>query len=209
MEYDLYARAVPLIFSRSFKRQWAVSCDQRSAKEGMRKAQLLYREIVLRSPSIGGRKNPNLLNVLIAAFAAAIYKTAGGQLSSKQMGEIFSNAIGQTPVFKLFARSMGRKNFTRQWQDKRNAIAIASQKKDYPADFVSEFVYGKTVKEYGVKYLECGICKLMERENCAGLAPQLCKFDYVTAKYMGCELTRTKTIANGDEMCDFWFYQRN
>ena len=93
MEYDLYARAVPLIFNQSFKRQLTVSFDERSAGEVMRKAQLLYREIVLRSPSIGGSKNPNLLNVFIAAFVAAIYKAAGGRLSSEQMGEAQGNRI--------------------------------------------------------------------------------------------------------------------
>ncbi len=171
----------------------------------MRKAQPLYRDIVVRSPSIGGRKNPNTVNVLIAAFVAAIYKAAEGRLSSEQMGEVFSNAIKYTRAFKLFARITGKRNFTRQWQDKRHAWAVASQGKAYPADFVSTFVYGKTINEYGITYSECGICKLLQRENCADLAPELCKFDYVTAKYMGCKLTRTKTIANGDDMCDFWF----
>ena len=209
MEYDLYARGVPLIFNRSFRRLMAVTLDRQSAREMMRKAQRLYKDIVVRSPSIGGRKNPNLLNVLIVAFAAAIYKAASGRLSPEQMGEVFSNAIEQTTAFKLFAKSMGKKNFTRKWQDKRNASAIESQKKVYPADFVSEFIYGKTVNEYGVKYIECGICKLLQRENCSVLAPQMCQFDYVMAKYMGCELIRTKTIANGDALCDFWFYKRN
>lgn len=209
MEYDLYARGIPVIFYGSFNRQLAITFGGRSARGVMQKSQLLYRDIVLRLPFTGGRKNPNLLNVLIAAFAAAIYKTASDRLSPEQMGEIFSNAIEQTVAFKLFAKSSGKKNFTREWQDKRYAIAIESQKRVYLADFVSGFIYGRTVNEYGVKYIECGICKMMQRENCAELASQMCRFDYVTAKYMGCELTRTKTIANGDGMCDFWFNKRN
>ena len=46
------------------------------------------------------------------------------------------------------------------------------------------------------------------RENCAELAPSMCKFDYVMAKHMGAELTRTKTIADGDGLCDFWFKKK-
>jgi len=205
MEYDLYARGIRLIFSRSFRRQLTASLGEHNARDVMRKTQPLYRDIVQRSPSIGGRENPTIMNVLIAAFVAAIYKTAGGKLSSERMGEAFSDALEQAAAFKLFARFMGKRNFTRRWQDKRYAWAVASQGKVYPADFVSAFVYGKTINEYGVNYSECGICKLLQRESCADLAPQLCKFDYVTAKYMGCTLTRTKTIANGDEICDFWF----
>ena len=205
LEYDLYARGIRLVFRGSFRRQLTVSLGEQNAREVMGKTQALYRNIVLRSPSIGGRENPNIMNVLVAAFVAAIYKAADGKLSSERMGEVFSNAVEQATAFKLFARFTGKRNFTRHWQDKRHAWAVASQGKVHPADFVSAFVYGKTVNEYGVNYRECGICKLLQRENCAELAPQLCKFDYVTAKYMGCTLTRTKTIANGDEMCDFWF----
>jgi hypothetical protein len=205
VDYDLLARGVRLIFGGSFRRQLAVSLGKHCARGIMRKAQPLYRDIVLRSPSIGGKDNPNAMNVLVAAFVAAIYKAADGRLSPERMGEVFSTAVEQTTAFKLFARFTGKRNFTRQWQDKRNAWAAASRQKPYPADFVSTFVYGETINEYGVTYSECGICKLIERENCADLAPQLCKFDYVTAKYMGCTLTRTKTIAGGDDMCDFWF----
>ncbi|MGD0663197.1 MAG: L-2-amino-thiazoline-4-carboxylic acid hydrolase [Syntrophorhabdales bacterium] len=205
MEFDLYARGVPLIFSGSFRRQLAVSLGEQTARDVMRKGRSLYGDIVVRSPSIGGRKNPNTMNVLVAAFVAAIYKAADGKLSPEGMGEVFSNAVEHTTAFKLFAKLTGKRNFTRQWQDKRHQWAVASQGKAYPADFVSTFVYGKTINEYGVTYSECGICKLLQREGCAELAPELCKFDYVTAKYMGCTLTRTKTIANGDEMCDFWF----
>jgi hypothetical protein len=105
-------------------------------------------------------------------------------------------------------RLASKKNFTIRWQDKRNQLALDSQKRRYPADFVSEFVYGPTPDEYGIVYRECGICKLLERESCAELAPYMCKFDYVMAKYMGAKLIRTKTIADGDGLCDFWFRKK-
>lgn len=60
-------------------------------------------------------------------------------------------------------------------------------------NIATEFIYGETVKEYRVNYLESGIC----------IAPKKCRFDYVIARYMGCTLRRTKTIANGDGLCDF------
>jgi len=205
MEFDLYARGVSLLLSGSFRRQLKVSLGEPTANEVMRRTQRFYRKIVLRSPSIGGSENPLTLNVLIAALVAAVYKAADGRLSSEQMGKTFSHAVERTLAFKWFMQATAKKNFTRQWQDRRNVQAIESHRRIYPAGFVSDFVYGKTVNEYGVTYRECGICKLLLRENCAELAPQMCQFDFVMAKYMGCALTRTKTIANGDELCDFWF----
>jgi hypothetical protein len=208
MNYDLYARAIELVFNGSFRRQLAVALGEQIARNVMQKAKRNYSEIVTHSPPIGGRKNPLTMNLLITAYAAAIYKAANGKVSPEKMGEVFSDAIERTVAFWLFTKAMAKKVFTRQWQDRRNALAIESQTKAYPADFVWEFVYGKSVNEYGINYRECGIYKMFERENCTELASQMCKFDYVTAKYMGCELTRTKTIANGDGLCDFWYTKK-
>ncbi|MFD3156934.1 L-2-amino-thiazoline-4-carboxylic acid hydrolase [Haloimpatiens sp. FM7330] len=41
------------------------------------------------------------------------------------------------------------------------------------------------------------------------LVPQMCKFDYVMGKYMGANLKRTKTIANGDGIYDFWYTKKD
>ncbi len=196
---------IPLLFNDNFRKQLLVVLGKQNATDVIHKSKLDYREIVMRSPYIGGWNNPLFMHILIAAFAAAIYKAADGKLSVEQMGQVFSNAIEQTTAYKLFMKLMGKQAFTRRWQDKRNSASIESQKKIYPAGFVFEFVYGKTTNEYGINYRECGICKLLNRENCAEIATQMCNFDYVTAKYMNCELTRTKTIANGENICDFWF----
>ena len=208
MEYDLSARGIRLIFNRDFARQLRVFLGEPTARDVMQKAGRRYNEIVLRSPSIGGKENFLIRNVLVAAFTAAIYQSAGGRISPEKMGEIFSNAIGQNRVYQLFMRAQGKQIFTRQWQDKRNIMARESQKRVYPANFVWEFVYGKTRCEYGITYRECAICKLLQRENCFDLISSMCKFDYVTAKYMHSELIRTKTIGNGDGLCDFWFKKK-
>jgi hypothetical protein len=205
MKYDIFARGIWLFLNRSFRHQFTIFLGKETTTEVKRKAKQLYHEIILRSSSIGGRKNPLTMNVLIAAFIAAFYKSAIGQITVEQMGLILSNAMEETAAFRSFTKIMSRKIFTRKWQDGRNKVAIESQRKFYPANFVSEFIYGKTTDEYGINYLECAICKLFQQENCLELVQQMCQFDYVMAKYMGCKLSRTKTIANGDGICDFWY----
>jgi hypothetical protein len=205
MEYDFYARGIWFIFNRSFNHELMAYLDGKTVADVMHKALFQYKEIIKRSPTIGGMKNPNTMNLLVAAMVASIYKAADGKLSNEQIGKIFSRAVEATTLFKWFGKYTGKMNFTSQWQDKRNAQALESHQRIYPADFVSDFVYGKSSNEYGVIYHECGICKMLKRENCSELGTQMCQFDYVTAKYMGAELIRTKTIANGDEVCNFWF----
>lgn len=202
MKYGVYARGIDLIFGRHFQRKTAALVGTEASRAIMGRAKRLYREMVLRSPSIG-RRNPLLINVLIAAYVAAVYRAAGGRVSSEQMGLIFSDAVAEAAAFRIFMQRMAKQVFTRRWQDRCNHIAIESRKRTYPADFVSEFFYGETVNEYRINYLECGICKLLEREGCGELAPYLCRFDYVMARHMGCTLTRTKTIGTGGDLCDF------
>lgn len=54
-------------------------------------------------------------------------------------------------------------------------------------------------------YLECGICKLCQREGCPELAQCLCRLDFLFVKVMGLELERTTTLAEGGMRCDFRF----
>jgi hypothetical protein len=74
--------------------------------------------------------------------------------------------------------------------------------------WIGGLVKGKNINEFGLNYTACGICKLSQQEGCADLAKKMCKFDYVSAEMMGAKLQRTKTLANGDNMCDFWYVKR-
>ena len=57
--------------------------------------------------------------------------------------------------------------------------------------------------DLGYDYHECGICKICKDEGCFELAKYLCRLDYVIADMMDAKLVRTKTIAEGSDMCDF------
>lgn len=57
--------------------------------------------------------------------------------------------------------------------------------------------------DLGYNYYECGICKLCKDEGCPELARYLCKLDYMMADLMNAKLVRTKTLAEGGDMCDF------
>jgi hypothetical protein len=106
----------------------------------------------------------------------------------------------------LFRKSFGKNDhFSKSWQDKRYLQALHTQLRKYTADFVCDFVYGKTVDEYGINYYECALYKLLQREGCPELTPQICQFDFVMARHMNAELRRTKTLVTGGDFCDFWY----
>lgn len=205
MSQITYARVLWLLFNKSFQRQISKIFDTSFAKAVMKRAKSNYLKMIRRAPAVG-KHNPLLINILVSALVASIYKGCEGKISPEQMGKIMTSSM--EPVY-LFRKFCGMNDyFSKGWQDKRQALAIRSQQREYPADFVSEFVYGKTVDEYGIKYCECGIYKLLTKEGCVELAPQMCKFDYVMAKYMNAKLKRTKTLATGGDFCDFWYTKK-
>ncbi len=91
--------------------------------------------------------------------------------------------------------------FTDKVQDKKLMESKKSQHSKYELDW--KFKYEKGVDEFYNTYTECGICKLGKRENCFEFVPCLCNTDERSYRLDGGQLHRTKTLANGDECCDF------
>lgn len=195
-------RIIWQLFHRSFQKQIAINFDKAFAKKVMKRAKSRYFNIVRKAPSVG-KHNPKLIDILFTAFVASIYLSADGKISSEQMGPLMANGMESVYLFRKSVE-MGD-HFCKKWQDKRYSQSLFSQRKEYPADFVSEFVYGNSYDEYGINYSECALYKLLQREGCVELIPQICNFDYVMAKHMNAKLVRTKTLATGGDICDFWY----
>ena len=83
-----------------------------------------------------------------------------------------------------------------------------SHKRKYENDWVVDILPANDEYELGYDYHECGICKLCKDEGCPELAQYLCRMDYVLADIMDMKLTRTKTIAEGADMCDFRYSRK-
>lgn len=202
MKDIIYSRIFWLLFNNNFKKQIAVDFNSFFAKETMKCAKVNY-DSILRNSQLVGKNNPKLTDLLFTVLVAAIYKAGKGKISIAQMDFIITNSMEASYVFR---KSFGKDDhFSKSWQDKRHLQAIVSQKREYPSDFVYDFIYGETYDEYGIHYYECAIYKLLKQENCSELTPLFCKFDYVMAKHMGATLKRTKTIVAGGNFCDFWY----
>jgi len=61
-----------------------------------------------------------------------------------------------------------------------------------------------------VDYTKCGITDWFREQGAPEIAPIACEGDYIQfALWKGLKFIRTKTIANGDEICDFRFVHEN
>lgn len=60
-----------------------------------------------------------------------------------------------------------------------------------------------------VNVTRCGLVKWFKEQGVPEIAPVACEGDFIWAEYMkGLELRRTKTLARGDELCDFRYVKK-
>ena len=137
---------------------------------------------------------------LMGAYFIAMNRCSG--LDAAQNYEILADALKNNSMFKKAMGSAedylsedkipGRMEWARQISSAKGennwAVEVLPKSADY---------------DLGYNYYQCGICKLCKDEGMPGLAKYLCRLDYVIADIMGAELVRTKTLAEGADMCDF------
>ena len=92
--------------------------------------------------------------------------------------------------------------FRRNWSKE-------TYKRKYENDWIVDFIEPSKDYVFGFDYKECGVCKLCKDEGCKELAKYLCQLDYMIVEVIGIKLTRTKTLAEGYDCCDFRFSNKD
>jgi hypothetical protein len=199
MKYDTLARIVYLMYQRPIFKYLETVYGKKDTKLIKRKTKRIYREMLERTPGIGGSKENSLTGGLVmGCLMFAIYLAT----DRKMKEEIFANvakSAGNAPILKkIFSK---KDPFSEKSHRSKASEAIRSQKSDYSMDW--KFTHEAKVDEYFTTYTKCGICELAKKEDCFHLVKYICKIDYITIDLMGGKLERTKTIADGYEICDF------
>ena len=89
-------------------------------------------------------------------------------------------------------------------QRRLHKLALESQKRRYAGDWVYSAVAGDGENfDYGLDFVECGICKFFQAQEAGEFARHMCQLDYIVSERMGTGLERTATIGEGGEKCDF------
>jgi hypothetical protein len=128
--YDMFfSRIFWLLFSKSFQKEIAARYHLLYAKKIMKCAKVKYFTILREFQSFG-KHNPKLVDILLTALVAAIYKAGNGKISVTQMDAIMTISMESSCIF----RKSFKKNdhFCKSWQDKRHAQALESKKENIP-----------------------------------------------------------------------------
>ena len=167
-----------------------------------------YETLIVRIPFIG-RNNPLLIFFLPTPRYLAVYRTLQRMGYSTEDAGYLIYEIGSAGLRKIpyIARKfIGYLWFSHWLTDRLNKRAADSRLRKYPGNFVLDYVEtdGQDF-DYGVDYLECATCKFLKSEGAFELVPYICAVDKTASEELGWGLTRTMTLAEGANKCDFRF----
>lgn len=174
-----------------------------------KKAKTIYREMVARTPSIGG-PGGNSLHVCLAAGMVwlSIYEAAG-RMDDACFGAMVEAGMAR-PMIKAFYTGKAKDAFTLETQRKRAANAVRDNAAPGGAfNWQAEVILGRDAEEYTILYHRCGLCALGSQEGLPQLVKYLCALDTMPISWMGGALYRTKTLAAGGDCCNFYICKKN
>ena len=196
MKYGIMGAVVPMLMKKTsfvFLDKAVPGIDPSAVKKE-------YKAIISRQPEIGGSRNNLIMGLYLAAYFLAVYKVAPDKLNDA----VFKGYVDAVCVSDLFVKmNKGREFFTEKNMSTRNRLQSDPDFNSYPENWKYTFSYDMDVPECTITYTKCAICNMARREGCFHLMKALCTTDFAQQELMGNILIRTKTIGNGDEICDF------
>lgn len=185
----------------------------RFGEEGLNAAiaetRMEYEAVIDRLPWIGGSANPRSFSLYGSAFWLALWHVLEPRgLTLDEAPELFCEMFRTywSRYPRVLRRLYGRIRMGPRNQRKVRRLALASQQRTNPDDYVSRFVPGEPGHfDYGIDFVECAIVKFLRAEGAEELAPVLCELDWPHTELLGIGLVRTTTLAQGGERCDFRF----
>ena len=158
-------------------------------------------------PDLGGARNIVIRDFPVALWCVAYFRPmkAHGKTAEelgKMVYDLFETELREMP--EAARRSEEAKLFAPEHVNKLKEWARWTQKREYPANWVAVFVPGNGEKfDYGYDYSECAIVKYLKAHEAHEVAPYVCLNDFIRSRAYGTGLRRTKTIAQGDDVCNF------
>jgi len=167
-----------------------------------------YKTLIPRAPYIGGEENIFTEWLIYGVYYLAVYRVlkAKGHSVEETGRVIFDTYKAMADYPKWLLRLVGSLKYNQTYVSKLKAAVAKTQERRYPGDWVATFIEGDGKEfDYGIDITECGIYKLYRTHGAEELAPYLCLSDYVLSKAMNRGLVRSKTLAEGADVCDFRF----
>jgi hypothetical protein len=170
-----------------------------------------YEKIISTIPYIGGKENDMTEYLLLPSALIPLVKLLIKEgLKTREIGKIIVESAEKLyqKLPKPFRWYLRRKLIANRNINEKKKGAEWSQKRIYPMDWVYEFIDGEGEDfEYGINMKECGLLKYWNNLGLEEYVPYLCLTDWVLWDILNVKTTRTTTLANGGDVCDYRYYK--
>ena len=166
-----------------------------------------FEALIPEIPYIGGDENHLTGSLIGSARCLAFYRAMKARGKSvAEAGKILYDAVkAHSDAYVLKIPPDQRLSRDRLMRRRREQ-AERSQERRYAWDWVYEFVGGDgETFDYGYNYSECTTEKFYRAQGAAEFLPFYCFLDFPKCELGGLGLTRTTTLSEGGERCDFRF----
>jgi hypothetical protein len=172
----------------------------------LQEARYEYEALIPKIPYVGGKNNILTTNLIQSTWALALFRAlkVHGK-TAEETGRICYEMV-EVQLYSypaLIRYIVGRLRLRARLNQMKNGAA-ESQKRLYPEDWVWSFVEGDGKRfDFGYDITECAICKFFHAQGADQLTPHMCRLDFAVSKALGLGLSRSTTIPEAGEKCDF------
>lgn len=183
----------------------AVEFDEKTASELVLQTEKTFKDSLADLPFIGGGANELTANLYQSALALAFYRAMKAKGNNVEItGKILYHAVEKMVTSNPLVMLGGRLANSKMAHDQFRSEAEVSHKRAFAGDWVFDFIPGDGAQfDFGIDYLECGICKYYAAQNAEELTPYLCLLDFPISAAQNSGLARSSTLAHGAARCDF------
>lgn len=176
--------------------------------EIVRETRQEFQRLIPEIPYIGGKKNSLTRTLIGCTVALALYRALKSRgRSVEEVGkiivEIEEDRVQSYP--KFFVCLLGRFVHSPLGKNRIKKMMVEdSQKQSYPGGWVATFIEGDGQEfDFGVDYTECALCKFFQQQGADEFTRYMCLIDYVQQRAMNTGFSRSTTLAEGADRCDF------
>jgi hypothetical protein len=193
--------------AKRFSRVLALHVDDQSTSAIIQETRQEFERLIPEIPYIGGKTNNLTQDLIDCTMLLALYqvlKREGFRIEEigKIVIEMEQKRVHSYPRFVL--KLLGKVIHSPFGKNRLKKAADRSQEGRYPGGWVSVYIEGDGGEfDFGIDYLECGLCKFYHQQGADEFTPYLCQFDYVQQSAMQAGFFRSITLAQGAERCDF------
>lgn len=193
-----------LIMNPFIKKYLKKYFSKSETKEIMEKSKTEYINLLSKADDIG-ENNPMATNLYFALLFLSFHTANQNIFSEDMLIEMIRFVLTDSFLLKIMKFDFNKEKDMAKMKKKMDiAYKWSEENKDkHPEAW--QFVFDNS-HEDGIYYYftKCPIAKFFKDNNLSHLTHIFCEIDYLNLEIRGGKLIRNHTIADGEEICDFW-----